>query len=1034
MITELESARFHAFGPPRFINSSKRKRLHSGKVLALFAYLVCSPYMPHSREKLATLLWSNVTDSKARQSLRQALYSLRHALGELADSCLIVDAQTVIFKPTKRLFVDYLTFDKLAASGKGQEAVALFQGPFLEGLSFDDSPAFEEWLYHERDRLHQRLITLVQVLVDEHLDGGDRDEAIRFGRQLVILDPLNENAHQRLMRAFAANDEIASVKRQFQSCHSILQRELGIEPSEETKKLYEQLVSRQAPAQVSTSIPIPPPARSFPFQGCHEELDQLSHYFTDAISGKMSLALISGEAGSGKTELVLEFCRRTNQTHPFLFLNGRAYEAQIGIPYAIWSEALSALKSPAIHSKLNDLAPIWRQQMAQLVPGLHTGRFEDFSLDSAEAHLRFVQGIVQGLIHLAADTPIVLFFDDLHWSDAASLDLLHYAARQCTSYPVFILGTVRSEAIHVDIILKRSFASDRYPTVSMSPLLREDIESLLTWLNISVSPSAVNRLMEHCQGNRFMFLETMRYLRETNNMDLLLSELEIPIPPRIVELVNMRLAGLGEQARSVLATAAVIGRPVGLRLLRHVSGQSEAAILQDLECLFDHAFLVEQIDDNDIWIGFHHDFVRQVTYENLRRIHRQALHRRTAEALIDQYPSHPQSVSDEIAFHFEQAGDLRCLTYLKQAATQAEQLFALSDAVNLISRALAFQAYYAQDKASLRFDLLLTHENLMSQLGRRSRQAADIEELFTLATAMNDSDCLAQVWVRRAGYLSETGNPQQSKRAAEEALLLFRQSNDKLGEARVLREMGFAYWLSAEYSLALEYGRKALHLHRLIGDIEGEASALHNLAEIHRGLNSPHRAVAFYDESLQKSWAQQDHKRQSLSLYGKAHALRQMGQHQGALGTYQQTLRYAELANDKFLLSRVYHEMATMFSNAGDNEQALSAMQHASAISREAGYAIGLAHSLVGLTYLHLNQDHFEEAREALIEAMEWFRLLEDDDGISYITNYLARVKPGSAVIEEPPARLGWVKTYVTLGEGKIYCEFESPLATAQQE
>jgi tetratricopeptide (TPR) repeat protein len=146
---------------------------------------------------------------------------------------------------------------------------------------------------------------------------------------------------------------------------------------------------------------------------------------------------------------------------------------------------------------------------------------------------------------------------------------------------------------------------------------------------------------------------------------------------------------------------------------------------------------------------------------------------------------------------------------------------------------------------------------------------------------------------------------------------------------------------------------------------------------------------------------------------------------------YQQTVDQAGLAGDKFLLSRVYHEMGVMLAETGELDQALITMRQAAVISRESGYAAGLAHSLIGLSYLYTRLGQIDEARIALREAMEWLQMLEDKAGLQFVTDRMARLNDNPDEMEEPPSQMGWVRTYVTLGEGKVYCEYESPLARA---
>ena len=143
-------------GPPGLMTQGRPARLHSTKTLALLTYLVLETPTPHSRTKLAGLFWGETVEGRARQSLRQALYSLRRVLGSLAQECLLVDKETVQFQPCPGFWADVTAFLSLNSGESEQleslrQAASLYKGQLLEGLELADSPAFEEWLYFKRD-------------------------------------------------------------------------------------------------------------------------------------------------------------------------------------------------------------------------------------------------------------------------------------------------------------------------------------------------------------------------------------------------------------------------------------------------------------------------------------------------------------------------------------------------------------------------------------------------------------------------------------------------------------------------------------------------------------------------------------------------------------------------------------------------------------------------------------------------------------------------------------------------------------------
>ncbi|MGB5048113.1 MAG: tetratricopeptide repeat protein, partial [Caldilineaceae bacterium] len=539
------------------------------------------------------------------------------------------------------------------------------------------------------------------------------------------------------------------------------------------------------------------------------------------------------------------------------------------------------------------------------------------------------------------------------------------------------------------------------------------------------------------EGNPLVLLETLRTLLESGELNLEPVDSEtggkppiLPIPRQVQDLIRMRLTALSEEQRRVLNAAAVIGRPCSLHLLRQISGLPELQLLDRIEHLLACSFLEEKNDAMPQGLlVFQHNYYRQVIYQDLRAMQQQLLHRRVAEALLAGHKIRPETIIEEVAYHFEQAGDPQAVTYLAQAAQQAEALFALDHAAALYSRALIFQERYLDLDRNGRFDLLLAREAVLARQGRRAEQSGDVTSLIKLADSLGDPERQALACLRQVELFVYTGQHPEARRVGEQALVIYRQIGNKKGQAQTLREFGFLHWTTGDYGAALTYNRDALQLHRQLGDIEGEATALHNLAEIYRGLGSPRQALTQYELALNLHWAQQERRRQGLTLYGMAHTLRQIGQNDEALVRYEQALTHCQAAGDRLMTSRVQHTLAGLYWEMGVLEQAVAYMQQALTISREIGYGSGIAHGLIALSYLGMQQENLALAHQYLTEAITWLKLIEDQPGVAEAQARLATLETGFLDPMAPPVTLGWVKDNVVLAEGKIYCEFESPMA-----
>jgi TolB-like protein/Tfp pilus assembly protein PilF len=275
---------------------------------ALLAYIALRPgkYLP--REKLADLLWSDRGEAQARNSLRQALVTLRRDLRGIEPAPLLFERDTIA-GDAAAISTDVAEFERLAASGTLddlRQAAKLYEGDFLDGFVIRD-PAFEEWLSTEQNRLREAAITVLDRLAA--LASGA--EAVTVARRLLALDVLREASHRTLMQIHAAQGQRDQATRQYHACRDILRRELGVEPSKPTVDLHREISENryqpaprnESPAPYSAPLPLAthqatpadkPSIAVLPFLNMSGDEEQ--EYFSDGITEDIitDLSRVSG--------------------------------------------------------------------------------------------------------------------------------------------------------------------------------------------------------------------------------------------------------------------------------------------------------------------------------------------------------------------------------------------------------------------------------------------------------------------------------------------------------------------------------------------------------------------------------------------------------------------------------------------------------------------------------------------------------------------------------------------------------------------
>lgn len=284
------------------------------KVRALLAYIAVHANRPLRREQLETLLWQDQPPSVAHHNLSQALLKLRRALDDPAARSTFLDAHrgVLTFHLTDADALDARTLANLLDTceqhphpelsdcaeciARLQRAVELYRGDFLEGLLIGDSAAFEDWVILNREHFRRRVHAALEQLTRHFAARGKYDRAEAFARRQLDLEPYLEETHRALMACLARSGKPSAALAQYENCRRLLARELGVEPTAETRALYERI--RAAGETRPHNLPLPLPA----LIGREAELAYIAERLADP---ECRLLTLVGEGGIGKTTLAL---------------------------------------------------------------------------------------------------------------------------------------------------------------------------------------------------------------------------------------------------------------------------------------------------------------------------------------------------------------------------------------------------------------------------------------------------------------------------------------------------------------------------------------------------------------------------------------------------------------------------------------------------------------------------------------------------------------------------------------------------------
>jgi ABC-type oligopeptide transport system substrate-binding subunit/DNA-binding SARP family transcriptional activator len=659
------------------------------QVRSLFYYLAANNTLI-PRERLAFLYWPDTPENTARRNLNRLIPLLRKSL---PDPNLIMTLGDQVSLNHQKVWVDVHDF-KTKGSSEGKsvvaQAVELYRGRFLEGFSLPACPEFEVWIRQEARHMERCYLSTLARLIELHREEKDFKSAIGYAQRYLDCDETAEEIHRKLIELHVINRDRNAAIRQYEQCRDVLQREFGVEPLPETEDLFRSIFNI---SQIDSPAPKTDTVRpkllqpEVPLVGRGENLQELERTFQQVEYGDGCFMMIAGEAGIGKSRLLLEFI--ANIKPGALILGAGADPGTQTLSYGPILESLRAI--PLDIYQACGISPVWLNEAARLLPDLKSlipDRVTPAATDE-QGNPRLFEALSQILLSLIRENQaLILWLEDLHWADSTTLEWLAYFGGKIRQKRVLILGTYRSDDIRKLTNLRQSLSRQNILVdLSLSGLTRSDVHEIAGHLEIPTSENdqIIEQLWRVTAGNPFFLTEVLKDLVEKRlTQNLIPAPDQLPIPGTVQAAIESRLDHLSPTALQVLQASAVLGISFEFPLLYHTAGRSE---LETVEALDELAWrkLLATVDQD---YRFRHELIQAVVYQKMGAWRRRILHRRAAEWLeVEQLDS-----LNALGFHYERAGDehtQKAITYLLRAGDRARQFYGYKEAIDLYERALA---------------------------------------------------------------------------------------------------------------------------------------------------------------------------------------------------------------------------------------------------------------------------------------------------------------------------------------------------------
>ncbi|SDY75785.1 AAA family ATPase [Tindallia californiensis] len=636
---------------PSVLLDGESVRLPYRKAEAAFYYLLVNGKA--SRSELMHLLWGDFPEETARKNLRNALYKIRKTIGE--EGILTPNQKELLLNPQWRWSTDLQHFLL-----EKKDTWKQYQQEFLQGFSVKDAEDFEGWMLKKRQEYEELYLRKLHHEIKKAEEIGDVDEILELGKALIRKDEFDEEARRKVMEAYLQKRQFHKAVQVYEETVQVLKEELGIQPEARTKALYEKVLSQRQPEVLSESRK----GKAVIF-GREKEWQQLQREVSTFFrKTSPKIIMICGEAGIGKTLLVQKFLE--SEISPEVeVLESNCYQQEENFLLKPWQPVFSQLATLLEMNEIH-LPETWIYQISRQFPIFEsllasgTEKLQERALEEGQG-LNLIEAVVGMLKKVTINKKLIFVFEDLHWMDSVSLQLLQRILQEKTLSVLFLI-TIRDGYENRKASLT---AMTRHKSSLVEINLRRfSFEETLKWLEGEAGKEKLDKndgkkIYNETRGNPFFVAEYINALQTCGSTKKLSVKAQ--------NILQSRLQEMAEETRKLLELISLFFHRVPVSRVAGISSADDMEVAEMLEQLIERGILREVIEENKTSIEFVHQKFRDYVYEQQSLSKRRLLHQRVGIQLEEQLRENTSDVLryTDLIHHFKQGGDYpRALKYI----------------------------------------------------------------------------------------------------------------------------------------------------------------------------------------------------------------------------------------------------------------------------------------------------------------------------------------------------------------------------------
>lgn len=719
--------------------------------------------------------------------------------------------------------------------------------------------------------------------------------------------------------------------------------------------------------------------------GREKERERLSQVLAEVNQGRGQIVYLIGDAGLGKSRLIAELCDGWHRLsigneENWLECHGIPYDSQQ--PFGMFRQLLTSYFRLAefdsleeIHAKIEarDL-PLTPEHISAISLVMTGGEQITVEGELEERRRRLFNRLVEFWQIVSNSEPLVLVFDDLHWADPVSIELLNMLLKLSESQAILILCAARPNRDAPGWKVKWVAESEyphRYLEIPLTPLSRKDSNILLDQLlAVTRLPESLRGLlMDKIEGNPYFLEELLRMLIESgilvkspddSGWQINQPLHDLAIPENLQTLLLARIDHLEVETRHILQVAAVIGRRFSYPVLEAVA-KSEVAGSNGLEaCLheLERSQLIRETGrEPELTFSFWHELLRDAAYESILRRQRRYFHRKVGEYLESCCPDQQDENAHRLARHFEEAGDtFKALQYYSLAGDVAGRLFASEESINYYNRSLELAQATADIEPDTWIHLYTRRGRSMELCSQYAEAIQNYVELEEMGKGNGDKRMqLAAIIPQATIYstLTDQHSPRLGIERSHQALELARELHDYRSEARSLWNLMLARNFSGEdFQQARRYGEQALEIARQNGLNEEQAHILNDISRVYLVLGMVKQSEAAIQEA-QDLWRQMNNLPMLAdNLTSMAEIYYVWGRHAEALDLAEEGLRISRSISNLWGQTYSLTTLGMIYLEIGKVGTGIQFLENSLQMAEQSRFKAPLFSSRLALAYL----------------------------------------------------------------------------------